>query len=79
MSKQKRKMRGTVKKIINQGFAEPEKAEIAIPEADDLYREIRVENVVTSEDGRQGRLKPGTDVDVTIETHSDGTTKSGSS
>ena len=76
MSKRKRKMRGTVKRIIKP-TVEPEKAEIAIPEADELYREIRIENVVTSEDGHKERLKPGADVEVTIEADSDEPTKTG--
>lgn len=29
----------------------PEKAEISIPSADDLYREIRIENTLTDENG----------------------------
>ena len=54
---------------------EPEKAQIGIEEADDLYREIRVENVVTNEKGEQARLKPGAKVDVVVEADSDATTK----
>lgn len=34
---------------------DPEKAQIEIDEADDLYREIRVENVLTGEDGEKQR------------------------
>jgi hypothetical protein len=45
----------------------PEKAEISIPSADDLYREIRIENTLTDEKGDTVRLKPGAEVKVTIE------------
>ena len=53
----------------------PEKAQIGIEEADELYREIRVENVVTDEKGKNARLKVGADVDVVIEADTDATTK----
>jgi hypothetical protein len=45
----------------------PEKAEISIPSADDLYREIRIENTLTDEKGDTVKLKPGAEVEVTIE------------
>jgi hypothetical protein len=54
---------------------EPEKVEIEVDEAEDLYREIRIENVVTDENGEQARLKPGAKVDVVVEADSDATTK----
>ena len=47
--------------------SEPEKAQIAIQGADDLYREIRVENTLKNAAGEKVRLKPGAEVDVTIE------------
>jgi hypothetical protein len=37
----------------------PEKAEIAIDGADDLYREIRIQNALTNESGDEVRLKAG--------------------
>jgi hypothetical protein len=75
MSKKKR-MRGSVQKVIKPVVpGEPEKAQIGVEEADDLYREIRVENVVTNEKGEQARLKPGAKVDVVIEADTDATTK----
>lgn len=46
---------------------EPEKAQIAIQGADDLYREIRVENSLENSAGEKVRLKAGAQVDVTIE------------
>ena len=76
MSKKKRKMRGTVQKLIEPAVPdEPEKAQIGIEEADELYREIRVDNVLTDEKGQKSRLKAGADVDVVIEADSDATTK----
>jgi hypothetical protein len=75
MSKKKR-MRGSVQKVIKPVVpGEPEKAQIDIEEGDDLYREIRIENVVTDENGEQARLKPGAKVDVVVEADSDATTK----
>ena len=47
--------------------SEPEKAQIAIQGADHLYREIRVENTLKNAAGEKVRLKPGAEVDVTIE------------
>lgn len=79
MSKKKRKMRGTVQKVIKPIIpTEPEKAEIIVDGADELYREIRVENVVTDEKGETRNLKAGADVDVIIEADSDATTKKSS-
>jgi molybdopterin-binding protein len=77
MSKKKRRrLRGTVKKVIrSMGSSEPEKAQIDIQEADDLYKEIRVENVLTDENGEKAKLKPGSEVDVIVEADSDATTK----
>jgi hypothetical protein len=76
MGKKRRKMGGTVEKVIKPVVpSEPEKAQINIPEADDLYREIRVENVVTDTDGEQAHLKPGAEVDVIVEADSSATTK----
>ena len=54
---------------------ETEKAEITIEEAEELYREIRVENVLTDENGEKVRLKPGAEVDVVLEADTDATTK----
>ena len=60
MGKKRKKMRGTVEKIIKPvSPMEPEKAQITIPEANDLYREVRVENVVSDESGEKAGLKPG--------------------
>jgi hypothetical protein len=67
---------GTVEKIIKPVFpGEPEKAEIAIENADPLYREIRVENALVTADGDTVVLKKGAQVDVTIEAHAKDTIK----
>lgn len=58
---------GTVEKIIPSSHpGDPEKAQIGIEGADDLYREIRVENILQDENGDAVSLKPGAQVDVTI-------------
>lgn len=58
---------GTVEKIILPvDPSQPEKAQIGIEGADDLYREIRVENTLQDEKGKPVALKPGAQVDVTI-------------
>ena len=54
---------------------EAEKAEISVDEADDLYREIRVENVVEDEIGEKAGRKPGAKVDVILEADTGATTK----
>jgi len=49
---------GTVEKIIKSPFpSEPEKAQITVEGADHLYREIRVDNTLTNENG--GKPKTG--------------------
>ena len=77
MSKTKRKrLRGKVQKVLKPIVAvEPEKAQISVDEADELYREIRVENALTDENGERVRLKPGAEVDVILEADTGATTK----
>ena len=77
MTKRKRrKMRGTVQEVLKPLLSdEPEKAQISIDEGEELYREIRIENVLTDENGERVRLKPGADVDVVVEADTDATTK----
>jgi predicted DNA-binding antitoxin AbrB/MazE fold protein len=66
---------GTVEKIIKPvSPQEPEKAQIAVEGADDLYREIRIENTLTKENGEKVRLKPGAEVEVTVEAPIEATT-----
>jgi hypothetical protein len=59
---------GTVKKIISPPHPDlPEKAEITVDGAEELYREIRIENTLTDEKGNEVKLKPGAQVEVTVE------------
>ena len=68
---------GTVEKIIPPIIPSlPEKAQIAVTGAEDLFREIRIENTLTDENGKKVRLKQGAEVEVTIEAEPDDTTKS---
>jgi hypothetical protein len=66
---------GTVLKIIKPPLPGiPEKAEIAIEGADHLYREIRIENTLHDSKGKKVKLKPGADVEVTVEAEPESTT-----
>jgi hypothetical protein len=58
---------GKVEKIIPAIGSEPEKAQITVEGADDLYREVRIENALQDADGNLVSLKKGAEVDVTIE------------
>ena len=70
---------GAVEKVIKPADPrEPDKAQIAIERAEDLYREIRVENVLKDENGEEVALKEGAPVDVTIEADKKHTTKKAS-
>ena len=73
MKRARKKMRAKVQKIKPAYAAQPEKAEISIDEADELYREIRVENRLTDENGNEARLKEGAEVDVNIEADKEAT------
>ena len=65
---------GTVEKIIKPVHpSEPEKAQIAVEGADELYREIRIENSLTDAQGDEVRLKKGAEVEVTIEADQEAT------
>jgi len=57
---------GVVRKVIKH-VDQPEKVEITIPAADYLYQEIRIENKLEDEKGKEVKLKQGDNVDVTIE------------
>jgi hypothetical protein len=66
---------GTVEKIIRSPDpSEPEKAQIAIAGAEHLYKEIRIENALTDENGNKVRLKQGAEVDITVEAEPEDTT-----
>ena len=72
--KKRKELRGTVQKIIKPIYSHgTEKAQIDIHQADDLYREIRVENELTDENGEKVTLKPGAEVDLVLEADSDAT------
>jgi hypothetical protein len=59
---------GKVEAIIEPYIpTEPEKAQIAVEGGDELYREIRIENSLTDENGNEVRLKKGAEVEVTVE------------
>lgn len=67
---------GTVEKIIKSPIPdEPDKAQIAVEGADHLYREIRIENTLTDAEGNEVALKPGAQVDVTVEADPKDTTR----
>jgi hypothetical protein len=60
-------MPGTVERIIQSlGPSQSEKAEIAVDGADDHYRDLRIENTLTDENGDEVRLKKGAHVQVTV-------------
>ena len=68
---------GTVEKIIKSPSpSEPEKAQITVEGADHLYRELRIENTLTDENGKAVSLKQGAEVEVTIEAGPEATTTS---
>ena len=65
---------GTVEKIIPPIVpSQPEKAQIAIDGAEELYREIRVDNALMDETGNSVALKKGAEVEVTIKADADAT------
>ncbi len=62
---------GTVEKIIPSPLPhEPDKAEITIEGADDLYKEIHIDNVLENSDGEEVKLEPGDHVQVTVQIQS---------
>lgn len=59
---------GKVERIIPSPSPKtPDKAQIAVEGADHLYREIRIENTLTDENGKTVQLKKGAEVEVTVE------------
>lgn len=66
----------TVEKIIPPAWpGQPEKAQIAVHGAEDLYKEIRVDNELQGPDGEAVTLKKGAHVEVTIEAEPHATEK----
>ena len=65
---------GKVEKIIESPHPDiPEKAQIAVEQADELYREIRIENTLEDRNGNKVGLKEGADVEVTVEADQEAT------
>ncbi len=57
-----------VNKVLLSPYSDcPERVEISIAAADDLFREVRIENVLTNPDGQPVALKSGAQIDVTFE------------
>ena len=74
-SKPKVKKPATVKKVIKPiAPGLPEKAEISVHDADDLYKEIRIENTLEDSKGVKVKLKPGAEVEVIVEADAKDTT-----
>src|ERR1700733_12645490 len=64
-----------VEKIIKSPSPdEPERAQITVEGADHLYRELRIENTLTDENGDEVRLKPGAEGELIITAHPRSTT-----
>jgi|SRR5580658_4349722 hypothetical protein len=60
-------MPGTVDKIIpSRRRSQPEKAQIGVDKAARRYRNLRIENSLTDENGDEVKLKKGAHVEVTI-------------
>jgi hypothetical protein len=75
MKKPKTTKRGRVKKIIKScDPSVPEKAEVEVHGAEELYKEIRIENVLEDEHGKRVKLKENADVDVVVEAEPKATT-----
>ena len=67
---------GTVEKIIKSRVStEPERAQIVVEGADDLYKELRIENSLTDADGKRVPLQEGTKVHLTVEAEAQGLAK----
>ena len=79
MSKKlKKTLPGKVQKIIKSSIpSQPEKAQIEVHDADELYKEIRIENKLTDEKGNEVHLKLDADVDVTVEAEPEAITPNG--
>jgi hypothetical protein len=59
---------GAVERVVKSvNPNEPDKAQIAVERADELYREIRIDNTLQNEKCEEVALKPGAAVDVTVE------------
>lgn len=73
--KNRTRKHGIVQKVIKPLHPSvPEKAQIEIEGADDLYKEIRIENTLEDEKGQKMKLKEHAKVEVVIEADPDATT-----
>ena len=67
---------GKVEKIIKPLTPDtPEKAQIHVEGAEELYREIRIDNVLQNADGEEVSLKRGAEVEITVAADPEATTK----
>lgn len=65
---------GTVEQVIESPHARvPEKVEISVQGADELYQEIRIDNTLRDEHDDEVRLKEGAIVEVTVEAAAEAT------
>lgn len=60
-------------KLLSSGDGPNRKVEITIPEADDLFREIRIENKLLGLDGKPVSLAVGAQLTITMEAETSGT------
>jgi hypothetical protein len=74
--KPKKKLSGTVRKVIKPIHPSmPEKAQIEVHEGEELYKEIRIDNKLENEKGKEVQLKEGADVELTVEAEPEATTE----
>lgn len=74
--KPRTKKPATVRKIIKPyAPGVPEKAEITVHDADDLYKEIRIENTLEDAKGNKVKMKQGAEVELTVEADPKDTTR----
>lgn len=74
-NKPKTTKHGRVKRIIKSlDPSVPEKAEVEVREADELYKEIRIDNVLENSHGQKVKLKEYADVEITLEAERKATT-----
>ncbi len=73
-----RTVSGVAQKIVKSIYPKhADNVEIALAEAEDLFREIRIENTFTGVNGQPVALKQGARVDVTFEANPEDTVKQG--
>lgn len=59
-------LQGTVEKIIPSSMDGSNAVQIVIEGAENLYREIRIQNLLQDGDGNVVALNPGSEVEITI-------------